>query len=496
MSPNLFYREDEESLLPSPSTPTTVATSKGTIISLTETCQQLPKVLLHLLHQLLIFVIPSFLKRSPGSISLSEKAPLPVISQKKHSTEYLDGVRGLASFVVFIFHWTHIQFPGVNSGYEHQKNSSTWQLPIIRFVYSGAAMVSVFFVVSGYVLTHRFAQKMHRHEFDSLYSGLTSLTFRRAIRLFLPALASCMLAYVCASLGIIPIPKRVGGKKFQHGLPALLKYLDLESTPWTWDAYMKGFYNPQLWSISLEFRGSMVVFLVALGLARSRTSVRLLVQFLLTVHAFGHKRWDVALFVAGMSVAELDVLVNTSSSRKAMMQKKRTKIVLWTMIIVGVYLAGFPRDNGTQSLGYTFTKDIWPYTEYRRRFWLSIAAILIVLPLPYLPILHSFFNTGLIRYLGKISFALYLIHGLGNRTVGVWLLHFVWSKIGQEGFWRYLMSYVVSSLIYLPIIIWWSDMYWRAIDIPATNFAKWLEGRCKSTLPTRTATEGSTLCSS
>lgn len=345
-------------------------------------------------------------------------------------------------------------------------------------------MVSIFFVVSGYVLTHRFVQKMHKHEFESLFSGLTSLTFRRAIRLFLPSLGSCVLAYICASLHLIAIPEMVDGKKFNHGLLELFRYIDLETSPWTWDGYMKGFYNPQLWSIALEFRGSLVVFLMVLGLARTRSIIRLLVQALVCVDAFRHKRWDMALFVAGMSIAELDVFVHMSRARKDMMQKKRVKVMLWTMIIVGIFLAGFPRDHALHSWGYTFAENVWPFTGYRRRFWVSIASILIVAPMPFLPIVQSFFCIGLMRYLGRISFALYLIHGLGNRTVGNWLVNSTWSIIGTEGYWTYALSYVVSSALYLPIIIWWSDMYWRAIDLPATRFAKWLEVKSQSSLST------------
>lgn len=474
--------EDEESLLP-PSPTTTVQLVPDAIArNFAGEWRQLPRVLLSKLYQLLMFAIPSFVRRPAGHITLSEKIPQPTIISKKYPTEYLDGVRGLASFIVFVFHWTHLHFPHINSGYHHDKNPSLWLLPGIRFLYSGAAMVSVFFVVSGYVLTHRFVQRMHSHEFDSLYSGLTSLTFRRAFRLFLPAFASCVLAYLCASLGLFPIPQDSGGTTFNHGFPALLRYMDLETTPWTWDPYMSGFYNPQLWSIALEFRGSIVVFLMVLGLSRTRTSIRLLVELAVCAHAFGHKRWDMALFIAGMTVAELDVFVHMSRSRTAVMQKKRTKLVLWTVIFAGIFLAGFPRDHALRSLGYAFTKKLWPFTDYRRRFWLSLASIFIVAPMPFLPVVHSFFCIALMRYLGKISFALYLIHGLGNRTVGRWLMDFVWSTIGKEGYWTYTLSYVASSVLYLPIIIWLSDIYWRAFDTPATRLAKWLETKSQSSL--------------
>lgn len=476
--------EDEEALLLLSSTTKgrhVLILNLSTLTTYAAKWRRVPRALLRLFCQLLIFGIPSFLHNVPTSVTLSEKRPHLAARPQTHSTDYLDGVRGLASLIVFVFHWTHMHFPNIFGGYHSDKHNSIWLLPGPRFLYSGPAMVCVFFVLSGFVLTRRFVQKMHAHDFDTLYSGLTSLTFRRAVRLFLPSLASCVLAYLCASLGIIPIPAHdEDGHVFRHGPHQFLRYIDLETNPYTWESYMGGYYNRQLWSIVTEFRGSLVTFLMVLGLARTRMSIRVLVEMAITVHAFVHQRWDVALFITGMLLAELDVFVHMSRSRTAIMQERQMKVVFWFMICAGMYLAGFPREDAVNSYGYGFANHRWPSGWYKRRFWLSIASILLVTPLPFLPNLQSFFCTRLMRYLGKISFALYLVHGLGNKTVGSWLMKLVWMVVGKHGYKTYISSYVICTMLYVPIIIWWSDMYWRAFDIPATKFAKWLEVKSQS----------------
>ncbi|RYP43008.1 hypothetical protein DL770_011891 [Monosporascus sp. CRB-9-2] len=193
--------------------------------------------------QCLYFLRPSFLRKQSSSAdaSFSEKS-----SPAKPRTEYLDGVRGAASLIVFSLHWNHVHFPSVNSGWGYKDKTSLWLLPFVRLTYSGAAMVAVFFVVSGFVLLHRFVQRMDRHKYPELLAGLSSITFRRAIRLCLPAFASSLMAYVCADLGIISAPNKVDGKPFEHGLTAYLEFLDLETNPWNWNADFFGFYNPQL----------------------------------------------------------------------------------------------------------------------------------------------------------------------------------------------------------------------------------------------------------
>jgi peptidoglycan/LPS O-acetylase OafA/YrhL len=471
--------EDEEALLASPAS----TTSRNSGLKLTPSGRwgRINRLILGAFCQLLLFCLPSFMRSSTGAVSNNgyEKQP-HIDTPRKSSTEYLDGVRGLASFIVFVFHFTHLLYPGTNTGYGVSQNPSIWQLPIIRFVYSGAAMVSIFFVVSGYVLTHRYIEKMYRHEYASLYSSLTSLAFRRALRLFLPALGSCVLSYICASAGLFSIPKEIGHKPFEHGFSALLHYIDRESNPWTWNSYMEGYYNPQLWSIALEYRGSMVVFLAVLGLSRSRTCVRLAVELAITIHAFGHRRWDIALFISGMLVAEMDVFAHSSAARKAIFESRLAKALWVTIIFVGMWLSGYPRDRSQDSYGYAFLSAAWPHTAYRRRFWLGVASIMLIGPMPYLPFTQALFNTRMAKYFGKISFSLYLVHGIGNRTIGIWLLQYTGRMFGNYGHWADALSYVVSMALYTPIIVWCSDMFWRAVDIPSGNFAKWVEGICAS----------------
>ncbi|KAI0436962.1 acyltransferase 3 [Xylaria telfairii] len=415
---------------------------------------------------------PSFLLRTA-----QKPAPMGEVtsSKKKHATEYLDGVRGVASLIVFILHWSHNSYPAVNSGWGYEGNTSFWLLPFVRLIFSGAAMVAVFFVVSGFVLTHRFIQRMYRQEHNELFSGLTSLTFRRAIRLYLPSFASSTLAFICVCLGLVSVPSRVDGKRFHHSFNAYLDYLDAESNPWGWDANFYGFYNPQLWSIAVEFRGSMVVFLLVLGLAKARASVRMAVELFVLIHCFVHKRWDIALFVAGMLLAEAEVW---ASRRASLSRTKLINAFLIFTLILGLYLCGYPRDGATSTPGYMWSQNVWPYTPYRRRFWLAIGAILSVGAMVFMPTIQGLFMTRPARYLGRISFSLYLVHGLGNRTIGKWLIHGCWGYFGNEGFWPYTWSFVVSTILYFPIVIWASDLFWRTVDMPSTNFARWLEQAC------------------
>src|SRR5690242_11309159 len=87
---------------------------------------------------------------------------------KIHPTSYLDGLRGLASFIVCICHYTES-----NHGYfvptyglNGDKPSSFIQLPFLRIIYSGRPMVHIFFVISGFVLSYKPLKSIHQGSQD------------------------------------------------------------------------------------------------------------------------------------------------------------------------------------------------------------------------------------------------------------------------------------------------------------------------------------------
>ena len=127
-------------------------------------------------------------------------------ASKLHSTSYLDGLRGLAALTVFAYHYTDYNHKFLLQPYGSnppEGGSSFLQLPYIRAMYTGAPMVHVFFVISGFSLAYRPLQCLYDKTSTSLTSvsmqscpsssGVTkchlllaSSTFRRPFRLFGP----------------------------------------------------------------------------------------------------------------------------------------------------------------------------------------------------------------------------------------------------------------------------------------------------------------------
>jgi hypothetical protein len=138
---------------------------------------------------LVSFSIPSVFSTSSSKISAASRPADPQIAAQRASTDCLDGIRGVTAFAVMIFHYSSHAYPTIRIAYGYNGNSNLRKLPFVKIWYSGGFMVFLFFVISGYVLSVRAVRLMTRRGQDHILPVLSSMTFRRVLRLGLPSLA-------------------------------------------------------------------------------------------------------------------------------------------------------------------------------------------------------------------------------------------------------------------------------------------------------------------
>lgn len=447
---------------------------------------------------------PSFLQRDASLGERSSHSTTRQAGRGRISTDWLDGLRGVASFFVFLFHYTAYGHPGLNMGYGGPKEGQRLliQLPFIRLIVHGRAMVAIFFVISGYALSFSPLKFIHKQDHGTILSRLSSSVFRRGMRLAIPSFASLFLHYLAHISNISP--KRHKGATLWSDTKSLFHDLDRLVNPFTWITNNGGMhYNGHLWTIPIEFRGSMVLFITILGLARCKTGVRMAAVAGIIVFSMTKEQWNVALFLAGIVVAESNLLLlseRASSSEtvttwaedadvekahgripwyRRTIGKVRTAGLILTLIL-GLYILSYPIEGADVTPGFIWMTSLFAsHKGFASNAWLSIGAVIVVSALSFMKGCQAVLETRPIRYLGQISFALYLVHGLANQLIGRPLVDFMWNNFSgtEPGFWKE-SAWLFATLVYIPILIWIADIFWRLVDGPSVPFAKMVEGKC------------------
>jgi hypothetical protein len=296
-------------------------------------------------------------------------------------------------------------------------------------------------------------------------------------------------------------------------------------------------FDPQLWTIPLEMSNSIVLFAVLIALARCKVVLRmiLLVSTMLICMRVG--QWVASEFLMGMFFAELVLIQEdlnqyfTSSEtialvvcaeeamsllseedgeekeegnepthhqyqirRRQLQEVKRIgsivlKVFCIINLIFALWLAGWPEEHPEQDAGFNWIMRHTgpPYNNAfdRMQFpWLALVAFQIVFASQQVPFLQSFLTTPVIRYLGKISYSMYLMHWSVLECLLLRIFPHIWrfvqSILGDDGVgsWGVTLVWPLSVLALTPAVVWSGDLFCTFVDDNCVAFAKWLEGKC------------------
>lgn len=444
---------------------------------------------------LLSFTIPSvFLVADKPANSAFLRILDPRIAAQRASTDCLDGLRGVAAFAVMIFHYSQHAYPQIRQVYGFEDRHHLVQLPFIKLWFSGGFMVFLFFVISGYVLSARVVRLMVQEKRGDILKVLSSMTFRRIVRLGLPSLVASFISFIFQRLGFLGKPYDSYMPSFINDIVFYLRSLcDLYSF-YDWKQYHIWCLET-LWTIPVELRCSMILFLILLGIARCRRAIRLIIEGLILFDTVIYDRWDLGCFVLGLIIAEVHIrsqeLQQVEEDKDDFLhsvKRKRycasfqswspslKKLSLWAVLVMGMYLGSVPTEGTCETPGYSALCALIWHSEPWRYIALP-GSFLIVFAILFLPIVQRPLTSSLARYLGRVSYALYLVHELVNVLVGNSIRRLGWAVLGIEGS-MYHAGFGLGLVVFVSLCLWLADMFMRAVDIPATNIAKWLEEQC------------------
>ncbi|EEA23720.1 hypothetical protein EYB25_005130 [Talaromyces marneffei] len=238
-------------------------------------------------------------------------------------TKYLDSLKGLTAVIVAFdrLFLNDLNLPFRSYWAEPASKNRVWlQLPPFRIVFAAHAMVTLFFVISGYAVSINLLRvRQQRHQADFL-GQVASAATRRVFRLFLPVvMIACVSQFLfwvnLYSFTSVEIKQFVAEHKIKPWsapgghLAFLFRYLTDIINPFGALQYkdVNHGLNEQFWTMPVEFRGSCLVYFLVTVMAPWRAQRRLIVLAALAIYLLWYGMWDVATFVAGLWLAEMKV---------------------------------------------------------------------------------------------------------------------------------------------------------------------------------------------
>ena len=445
-------------------------------------------------------------------------------------TKWLDGLRGIAAAIVAFDHFfmSDVWHPFVSFWTDPPEgNRHLIQLPPIRILFAAHGMVTLFMVISGYAISIGLLKDQNSPQFSARVS---SAIVRRGFRIYLPVLVTASLAQLLfffdlftwnfdeAFLADLPKPWTAPWSHIRYLLNFMADSINIIAFQY------RGSLNGQLWTMPIEFRGSNVVYLLIIGLSAWRARSRHYMLPIIAAFFLWYGNWDIFGFIWGLWLAERAITASLASSENPTTEfemaeyedranplytflpslglcrgKHRyiglnsrkfitlSRIGLALTFVAGYYLLCLGND-GHLPPGYQFLsvfqparwKDDW---DIYHLCWKAVGSAMLVYAIGELPCLQRPLNTRLVQYLGKISFALYLLHETIYQLGRNPLRNLVYSMLAGRGYgitgdawsadpFSFHVAWWTTGVLLGAVVVCAAHYYTIYVDNPCVALAK------------------------
>jgi len=374
---------------------------------------------------------------------------------KEKRIAYLDGIRGIASLIVVFYHYLISFYPALFASdpqFSHTNSNIESSIAVtpINILYNSGFAVCLFFLLSGFVLSHKYF--INRN-----LEYLSSSAVKRYFRLEIPILVSVIISFIILSLnGYSYVQEIAGYTKCSFWLARLWTihpdFLDALNEAFVSSMFYGGtlHYNDVLWTMNIEFVGSLLVFIVLALVSNLRRRYLIYLALMLMF-------WKglMPVFIVGLALCDY----YTYKERAPL---KTPLIILFSLIIL--YMGSYQRIDH-----FTIWQPLDRLQKINQAFPYLIASVLLIMIAVSSKKLQVFLSLKWMAFLGKISFSLYLLHLLVLGSISCYLFKLFYIQMGLNYFSSFLLMFILS----LTFTMYASYLMYKYVDRNAIRFSSY-----------------------
>ncbi|KAJ9648832.1 hypothetical protein H2201_005092 [Coniosporium apollinis] len=346
---------------------------------------------------------------------------------------WIDGLRGVASFVVVTGHLVTAFAPHIHSPAPSPSESpALFQLPILRLCAAGRGAVALFLLITGYVNAIGPISKSRAGNADAAFVSIARSALARTGRLVLPTAIATLISWFLANVNAYHMTMHVDATWIRQGWhrqeptvwAAVTSLVHAQISTWTtgWNEY-----DGTQWSLIYFLIGSMIVYMTMVATVLVTPRARKVVYVVLFSYAWmsGQDLAQSALtsmcVAVGMFVAELH------NEHGASATSVLPTPLPATIILLGMFLCSYPTDAVENAPWSSFMaqimKPVVPNGADIRRYWDTIGASLILLGCFFSTNARRLLSSSVFNFLGRVSFPVYLLHNTLIKSVLTWMVY-------------------------------------------------------------------------
>lgn len=368
----------------------------------------------------------------------------------KEHLKYLDGLRGLASFAVILFHMDFFIGTMTSPSPGYGQDSYLWQ--VYRRLLDGNFSVCVFFVLSGYSLILSYYRTNNE-------KYLSEAVFKRYLRLTPLVAASVIMSFLLWHNDLYfnkAAASLIGGHDwFYNNFNGNPNFLDA-----IYQAILGVYlgnvsFNGPLWTIKIEFWASLFLFAFCTFFYNQKKVILIsLITVFALILCLGVSGLYTSLFIAGALMLKM---------KMKMKRDKRLALLIMPAMLLGTENRWSTVSAHSDSfLSQTLQIDVTASSI----IFHSIGACLLLIAVLNSSALQKLLSLRPFEFLGKISFSMYVFHLPVVMSVGSWIMVYFYGSYGK------VVASALAIIVSIVVTLIISKLAYLLIDIPSQKLAK------------------------